>query len=83
MANRGELNEADEIKLSEVPSDKLKILKIIGLKPKYAFKGVHGLIIGGDKGFANRFDKKELATLMKHKEFRWLGVDNSGSITIG
>lgn len=77
------LDEATDIPISEIPPDKMGLLKHLGIKDSNiedAWHGIHGHIVGikglGNRGF--RIHKKDFNKLLKHKAVRWIEVGTIG-----
>ena len=74
---------ASEIKVSEVPKEKLQIAKDIGVRPIQAHEGIHGtILICQHNQMSNfRIDVPMFKKLMRHNDFRW--IESGHTVKIG
>jgi len=73
-----EMTAASEIDLSEVPEEKMALVKRMGLKPETAWEGLHGYIVIAKGSGITRLDKSDLKKLVSESEFRWISPSGKG-----
>lgn len=84
----GILNEAEEIKLADLPKEQKAFVKSIGIEKAIdqTFHGIHGYIIVVDirkMKMDTRWTKEEFNKMTKNKLFRWLDFGDDGTFSIG
>lgn len=78
---RGPKTEASEVEPSDLPPDRQRLIKKLGLKPSAAFDGVHGYIVMFDHP-SERIPIKIIKILASDRNVRWVEYTH-GDLAVG
>jgi hypothetical protein len=78
---RGPKTEASEVEVSELPADRQRLIKKLGLKPDVAFSGIHGHIVHFDYP-SERIPMKIIKILASDRNVRWVEYVH-GALAVG